>query len=138
MLRGVFVSGLPQSHTIFAMFSSRFDGVVVISPSCQRRLFQEPSMPHAYVIGHIRVVDPDAWAAYRSQVPATLEPWQGELLLRGRLAEVFSGEHHHTNTVALRFPDLVAARGWHASPAYQALIPLRQRAAEVTLLLYEE
>jgi uncharacterized protein (DUF1330 family) len=33
---------------------------------------------------------------------------------------------------------LAAALGRHASPAYQALVPLRQRAADVTLLLFEE
>jgi uncharacterized protein (DUF1330 family) len=95
-------------------------------------------MPHAYAIGHITVKDPAQWAEYRSQVPGTLAPWGAELLLRGRLAEVFAGTHAHSDTVVIRFPDLAAARGWHASPAYQALVPLRQQAADVTLLLFEE
>lgn len=95
-------------------------------------------MSHACVIGHITVKDAEKWAEYRGKVPATLEPWGAELLLRGTLAEVFSGAHSHTDTVVIRFPDLAAARSWHASPAYQALIPLRKQAADVTLLLYEE
>jgi uncharacterized protein (DUF1330 family) len=95
-------------------------------------------MPHAYVIGHIAVKDAAKWAEYRGQVPASLAPFGAELLLRGRLAAVLSGDHAHTDTVAIRFPDLAAANAWHASPAYQALIPLRQAAAEVTLLLFEE
>lgn len=95
-------------------------------------------MPYACLIGHITIKDPEKWAEYRSQVPGTLAPWGAELLLRGKLAEVFSGAHAHGDTVVIRFPDLAAARGWHASAAYQALIPLRQQAADVTLLLFEE
>jgi uncharacterized protein (DUF1330 family) len=95
-------------------------------------------MPHAYVIGHIAIKDPAKWAEYRGQVPATLAPFGGELLFRGRLAVTLAGNHAHTDTVAIRFADLAAANAWHASPAYQALIPLRQQAADVTLLLFEE
>ena len=31
-----------------------------------------------------------------------------------------------------------ALSGWHASPQYQSLISLRQEAAEIDLLAYEE
>jgi uncharacterized protein (DUF1330 family) len=95
-------------------------------------------MPHAYAIGHIAIKDPARWAEYRDRVPATLAPFGAELLLRGRLAAVLSGTHAHTDTVAIRFPDLASARAWHDSAAYQALIPLRRQAADVTLLLFEE
>jgi uncharacterized protein (DUF1330 family) len=95
-------------------------------------------MGHACVIGHISIKDAALWAAYRDQVPATLAPWRAELLLRGRLAAVLSGAHRHTDTVVIRFPDLAAAQAWHNSAAYQALLPLRRQAADVTLLLFEE
>jgi uncharacterized protein (DUF1330 family) len=95
-------------------------------------------MSHAYVIGHIRINDETKWADYRSRVPATLEPWGAELLFRGKLAEVLSGTHQRTDTVAIRFSDLQAARNWFYSPEYQSLIPLREEAAEVDLLLFEE
>ena len=32
----------------------------------------------AHVVGNITVRDPDRWAEYRAQVPATLVPWQAE------------------------------------------------------------
>ena len=95
-------------------------------------------MPYAYVIGQITVKDSAKWAEYRSKVPDTLAPWNAELMLRGKLATVLSGTHMHTDTVVIRFPDLAAAQGWHTSAAYQALVPLRQQAADVTLLLYED
>jgi uncharacterized protein (DUF1330 family) len=47
-----------------------------------------------------------------------------------------SGEHVHTDSVVIRFPDADAVNGWFNSPAYQALIPLREQAAEMVLVSY--
>jgi uncharacterized protein (DUF1330 family) len=91
----------------------------------------------AYVIGQIAIKDPDKWSAYRAQVPGTLAPWDGQVLFRGRTTRVLSGDYRFTDMVVLQFPDQDAARGWHDSPAYQALIPLREQAAEVVLVSYE-
>ena len=91
----------------------------------------------AYVIGHIAIKDPLKWEAYRNQVPATLAPWNAELVFRGRQFAVFSGSHSHADTVVIRFPDPAAVRAWFDSPAYQALIPLRDQAADVVLVGYE-
>jgi len=92
---------------------------------------------NAYVIGHITVKDAEKWSEYRNQVPATLEPWGAELVLRGKLASILAGEHAHTDTVVIRFPDIKAINSWYSSPAYKALIPLRKTAAEIVLLSYE-
>lgn len=94
-------------------------------------------MDNAYVIGHITVNDVEKWAEYRRQVPATLKPWGAELVLRGKLASILAGDHAHADTVVIRFPDIAAVNSWYASPAYQALIPLRESAAEIVLLAYE-
>ena len=94
-------------------------------------------MSNAYVIGHITVKDAEKWNQDRNQVPETLEPWGAELVLRGKLASILAGEHSHTDTVVIRFPDMKAINGWYASPAYQSLIPLREKAAEIILLAYE-
>lgn len=91
----------------------------------------------AYVIGHITVRDPEKWAEYRRRVPGTLAPWDAELVFRGRRLAVLSGEHAHADTVVIRFPSAAALAAWHGSPAYQALIPLRQQAAAVVLIAYE-
>jgi uncharacterized protein (DUF1330 family) len=94
-------------------------------------------MSAAYVIGHISVLNEAKWAEYRQQVPATLAPWGGELVFRGALAEVLDGHHAHRDTVVIRFPDRAALAAWHASPAYQALIPLRRQAAAIDLLAFD-
>jgi len=94
-------------------------------------------MSTACLIGHITIKDAEKWAAYRSQVPATLEPWGAELVFRGQRAAVLAGEHPHSDVVVIRFPSREAIAGWHSSAAYQALIPLRQQAADVVLLSFE-
>lgn len=95
-------------------------------------------MSHAYVIGHIAVKDAEKWDAYRSGVPATLAPWGAELVFRGKGATALAGEHAYADVVVIRFPDRKSVDGWHSSPAYQALIPLRQQAADVVLITCEE
>jgi uncharacterized protein (DUF1330 family) len=91
----------------------------------------------AYVIGHIIVKDAERWAEYRGRVPATLAPWGAELVCRGKRLSALSGEHAHTDSVVIRFPDADAVNNWFNSPAYQALIPLREQAAEMVLVSYE-
>jgi uncharacterized protein (DUF1330 family) len=98
----------------------------------------ESKFKNAYVIGHITVKDQEKWAEYRNKVPATLEPWGAELILRGKLSSILSGNHAHTDTVVIRFPSIGSLNSWHSSPEYQSLIPLRQEAADMELLSYEE
>ncbi|TRZ92935.1 MAG: DUF1330 domain-containing protein [Rhodocyclaceae bacterium] len=95
-------------------------------------------MSNAYLIGHLTVKDPAKWAEYRNRVPPTLKPWGAELVFRGNRVAVLAGEHPHADVVVIRFADRKAIDGWHSSAAYQALIPLRQQAADVVLLAYEE
>ncbi|MBL8515043.1 MAG: DUF1330 domain-containing protein [Betaproteobacteria bacterium] len=92
----------------------------------------------AICVGHIRVKDAQAWEQYRSQVSTTMTQYGGELLFRGARRQGFSGSALGERVVALRFADLAAARRWHDSPEYQALIPLRDAGADVTLELFEE
>ncbi len=91
----------------------------------------------AYVIGHLTVKDPEKWAEYRGKVPATLVQWGGEVIFRGHRVGVLSGEHPYTDTVVIRFPNTAAISGWYGSSAYQALISIREQAAEMVLISYE-
>ncbi|MFZ1607026.1 MAG: DUF1330 domain-containing protein [Rhodoferax sp.] len=47
-----------------------------------------------------------------------------------------ANECTHPDIVVIRFPTIAAAQGWFSSAAYQALIPVRLQAADVTLLFY--
>ncbi len=94
-------------------------------------------MSTAYVVGHLTVKNTEKWSEYRNRVPATLEPWCAELVLRGKRVDTLAGDHAHADIVVIRFPDREAVNGWHSSPDYQALIPLREQAAEMVMLVYE-
>lgn len=91
----------------------------------------------ACIIGHITVKDPEKWAAYCAAVPHTIAPYQASLVLRGRRSGVLTGTHDRTETVVIRFPDIQAVNAWYASQAYQGLVPLREAAADVTIIAYE-
>lgn len=93
-------------------------------------------MPAAYVVGQITVRDPVSWDRYRAAVPGTLEAFGGELLFRGRRAMTMGGDPPPEDIVVIRFASIEQAHGWFASPAYQALVPLREQAADVVLASY--
>ncbi len=94
-------------------------------------------MGEAYVVGNITVKNADKWAEYRSKVPHTLAPWGAELVFRGQRVATLAGESPHADIVVIRFPSIAAVNDWFSSPAYQALIPLREQAADVLLLAYQ-
>lgn len=94
-------------------------------------------MRHAYFVGQITVKNEEKWAHYRNQVPATLAPWHAEVMFRGRQPHAQINASPHLDIVVIRFPSLTQAEGWHHSDAYQALIPLRQEAADVVGTIYE-
>jgi len=92
----------------------------------------------AYLIGQITVRDPAKWRTYVEGVRATLVPFRGEVLFRGKRATVLVGEQDHDLVVVLRFPDGESLQGWYRSPAYQSLVANRDEAAELVLVGYDE
>lgn len=94
-------------------------------------------MTHAYVVGQIAVKDPIKWDEYRNLVPATLAPWGAQIVFRGKKASDFALDNSFPDIVVIQFPDLESAKRWEASPAYQAIVPLRQMAADVLLTAYQ-
>jgi len=92
----------------------------------------------AYVIADIHQHGSDEETAeYRAGVPATLEPYRGRFVARGGKTDVLEGTWEPGRIVVLEFPDVQAARDWYASPAYQAILPLRTRNCETGMLLVE-
>lgn len=98
-----------------------------------------------YCIGTITIKDHTAWAEYRAAVGATITAHGGRVLFRGvspasfggAAPSAFSGTADNDAVVVLVFESADAARRWHDSAAYQALIPLRDRGADVVLTMYE-
>jgi uncharacterized protein (DUF1330 family) len=78
----------------------------------------------AYVVNEIVVTDPTLFQTYVTQVPATLPPFGGRYLVRSGATEAIEGEPPG-RIVILEFPDREAALAWRASPAYQAILSIR-------------
>lgn len=91
----------------------------------------------AYLIGHITVKEPVEWEKYVQGVGKSLQPYMAEIIFRGRRAAVLAGEHNHENVVVIRFPDQKTLQAWYHSAEYQALIPIRDRAADVVIASYD-
>jgi uncharacterized protein (DUF1330 family) len=90
----------------------------------------------AYVVGRIHVRDQKKWEEYLAQVGATLPPWAGEVVFRGRDAINLDGEDAHELVVVLCFPDIAATKRWRESAEYRRIVPLRDEAADVVLTAY--
>jgi uncharacterized protein (DUF1330 family) len=78
----------------------------------------------AYLVANYTITNPDGYAAYPAAVAPTLEPFGGELVVADFDSESIEGEPLPV-TIIVKFPSKDAARAWHGSTAYQAVISLR-------------
>jgi uncharacterized protein (DUF1330 family) len=92
----------------------------------------------AYVIVDVEVLDPEPYKEYTAAVPATLAPFGGRFIVRGGGSETLEGDWNPVRIVVIEFPDFDAAKGWHASPEYQAILPIRLKHARTNFLTVVE
>jgi uncharacterized protein (DUF1330 family) len=92
----------------------------------------------AWLVGQIAVRDPVQWQVYLDRVGATISAYGGELIFRGEARARLAGDVVGERIVVVRFADTAALDAWHDSPAYQALVPIREAAADVVLTAYED
>lgn len=91
----------------------------------------------AFFIATVTIKDPEKFQEYARQAGATFAAHGGEPVMRGRLDSMLTGgEAGHQTVGIVKFPDAAALSAWHASSAYQAIIPLRDEAADVTIASY--
>ena len=91
----------------------------------------------AYLVGQVSVRDQELWARYVAGVAESLQPYNAEIVFRGRHARDLAGRQPRELVVVIRFADLDELNRWHDSDTYQALVPLRDRAADVIITSYE-
>jgi len=83
----------------------------------------------------VQVKNPEKLQVYVSQVGATMAPHGGKMVARGKVAKQLSGEVKHQIEALFEFPSAEAIDTWYESDAYQALIPNRDEAAYVTIVV---
>ncbi|MAF95781.1 MAG: D-fructose-6-phosphate amidotransferase [Rhodospirillaceae bacterium] len=91
----------------------------------------------AYIVVQLEITDPETFETYRAQVPATLEQYGGEFIVRGGDREVLEGEWPWPRMVILKFPARKAAKAWHASAEYQGPKALRQAASKGNMIVVD-
>jgi uncharacterized protein (DUF1330 family) len=70
-------------------------------------------------------------------VPPIIAAFGGRYLARGGAAESLEGAIAAHRVVVLEFPDMARLKAFFASPDYQPLIAVRQRASRSSLIAVE-
>ena len=92
----------------------------------------------SYLIVHATIKDPDKLKQYGAAASEIVRAHGGEIVTRANVTDVLIGTHDHKVCVILRFPDGAALKAWYNSPDYQALVPLRNAAADMMFIAADE
>jgi len=84
----------------------------------------------AYLIAHVQVTDPEGWKQYLTALPGTLAPYHVKVLARAPGVAVDASTPPAGSTAILAFNSMDDLKAWWNSPAYQAIIPLREKSAK--------
>ena len=91
----------------------------------------------AYLVGQIRVKDSQLWQEYVAGVAESLAPFDAKIVFRGKRISVLAGDNERDLVVVIEFSGRHALENWFNSEAYQSLIALRDRAADVVITTYD-
>ncbi len=91
----------------------------------------------AYLIADIEVQDPAMFERYRKEVPATIELYGGQYLVRGGEATVKEGDWQPARVVVLEFPNMATLQRWYDSKDYQKILGLRTEATVSRVVIVE-
>ena len=78
----------------------------------------------AYLVGNLKVTNPEGFTKYRELVAKTIADHGGEYVVADVNSVPVEGEPEHLSVV-LRFDSMEALRGWYDSPEYQEILALR-------------
>ena len=90
-----------------------------------------------YLTVTITLKDPEVFTEYGAKARPLFADFGAEPVLVGRVAGHLHGASDHHMEVVARFPDRAALDNWYNSPAYQELIPLRDKGADVVFKIVE-
>lgn len=91
----------------------------------------------AFFIATAKIKDPTKFGKYALKAGASMKDFGGEVIKRGQTRAILAGESDHNGVGIVRFPDLKSLTDWYASADYQGIIPLRNEAADITIVAYE-
>ncbi len=92
--------------------------------------------PPAYLVAEIDVTDAALYKQYLEKGGPLYAKFTGRFLVRGGTIEAFAGEPPKRSVIAV-FDNLAQARAFRDSPAYQELVPLRDKASTFRAYILE-
>lgn len=93
-------------------------------------------MNKGYLIAHVTVTDPVAYAEYASAAGKAMQDFNPKIIAWSGQYENLEGETHERHVV-FEFASFAEARRFYESPGYQAARLLREGAATGTFVLVE-
>lgn len=88
---------------------------------------------------YAEIKDRAAFQDYVRQAALLMQKLDVEVVVRGELAETKRGTEKPDHIAAVfRYPNLQSAHDFYESADYQALIPLRDKACEMSIYFYHE
>jgi len=96
-----------------------------------------PAAPKGYLIAEITVTDAQAYTQYAAAVPAIAARFSGRYLVRAGQSVAIEGAAPAGRIVVIEFDSLAAAKAFEDSAEYQAIAPLRRKAAQSRVFLVE-
>jgi len=85
--------------------------------------------PPAYIIAEVQVTDADTWKQYLAALPGTLAPYKTRTLARANPVALDTSAPPAGSLVIIAFNNMEDVKAFWNSPAYQAIIPLRNKSA---------
>lgn len=92
---------------------------------------------HAYILGNIRMTDPDGYKPYADRVPAIMDAAEGAYLARGGASRSVEGGMELDRVVIVAFADMAAARAFYDGGAYTQIKPIRIAASDSNIVIVE-
>lgn len=93
-------------------------------------------MPKGYIIGHITVNDPEAYAEYVERDTPILQSYGGVFVVRGGQSEAPEGPMKDRHVV-IEFPSFEDAKRAYYSDEYQEVVKIRHATATSDIILVE-
>ena len=72
-----------------------------------------------YLVADMCITDPELFAEFAEQVPATVQQYGGRYLIRGGELEVAQGDWTPDRLVVIEFDSKDQAKAWYDSPEYE-------------------
>ena len=92
----------------------------------------------AFFVATVSINHPEKFQTYAQKAGETIRAFGGEIIARGKAEAALAGELDHHTVGVVKFPDMATLENWYQSDGYQAIIGLRDEAADVAIVTYAQ